>query len=157
MQKITPCLWFDGQAEDAMNFYVSIFKNSKAGQILRWGKEAPDKQGSVLMVTFELDGQTFQALNGGPEFHFTEAISLSIDCKDQEEVDYFWDKLTADGGKEVQCSWLKDKYGVSWQVVPEILPRLLNDADKDKAARVMKAMMEMVKIDVAKLEEAAKG
>jgi predicted 3-demethylubiquinone-9 3-methyltransferase (glyoxalase superfamily) len=157
MQKITPCLWFDGQAEEAANFYVSIFRNSKAGQILRWGKEAPDKQGNVLLVTFELDGQTYQALNGGPEFHFTEAISLSIDCKDQEEVDYFWEKLTADGGKEVQCSWLKDKFGVSWQVVPEILPRLLNDPDKDKAARVMKAMMGMVKIDVAKLEEAARG
>jgi predicted 3-demethylubiquinone-9 3-methyltransferase (glyoxalase superfamily) len=157
MQKITPCLWFDGQAEEAANFYVSIFRNSKAGQILRWGKEAPDKQGNVLLVTFELDGQTYQALNGGPEFHFTEAISLSIDCKDQEEVDYFWEKLTADGGKEVQCSWLKDKFGVSWQVVPEILPRLLNDPDKDKAARVMKAMMGMVKIDVAQIEEAARG
>jgi predicted 3-demethylubiquinone-9 3-methyltransferase (glyoxalase superfamily) len=157
MQKITPCLWFDGQAEEAANFYVSIFRNSKAGQILRWGKEAPDKQGNVLLVTFELDGQTYQALNGGPEFHFTEAISLSIDCKDQEEVDYFWEKLTADGGKEVQCSWLKDKFGVSWQVVPEILPRLLNDPDKDKAARVMLAMMDMVKIDVAKLEAAARG
>jgi predicted 3-demethylubiquinone-9 3-methyltransferase (glyoxalase superfamily) len=157
MQKITPCLWFDGQAEEAANFYVSIFRNSKAGQILRWGKEAPDKQGNVLLVTFELDGQTYQALNGGPEFHFTEAISLSIDCKDQEEVDYFWEKLTADGGKEVQCSWLKDKFGVSWQVVPEILPRLINDPDKDKAAGVMKAMMGMVKIDVAKLEEAARG
>lgn len=157
MQKITPCLWFDGQAEDAMNFYVSIFRNSKAGQILRWGKEAPSKQGSVLMATFELDGQTFQALNGGPEYKFNEAISLSIDCKDQQEVDYFWDRLTADGGKEVQCSWLKDKFGVSWQVVPEILPRLLNDPDKDKAARVMQAMMKMVKIDVAKIEEAARG
>jgi predicted 3-demethylubiquinone-9 3-methyltransferase (glyoxalase superfamily) len=157
MQKITPCLWFDGQAEEAANFYVSIFRNSKAGQILRWGKEAPDKQGNVLLVTFELDGQTYQALNGGPEFHFTEAISLSIDCKDQEEVDYFWEKLTADGGKEVQCSWLKDKFGVSWQVVPEILPRLINDPDKDKAAGVMKAMMGMVKIDVAQIEEAARG
>lgn len=157
MQKVTPCLWFDGQAEEAANFYVSIFKNSKTGQILRWGKEAPEKQGRVLLVTFELDGQTYQALNGGPEFHFTEAISLSIDCKDQQEVDYFWEKLTADGGKEVQCSWLKDKFGVSWQVVPEILPRLLNDPDKDKAARVMLAMMDMVKIDVAKLEAAARG
>lgn len=157
MQKITPCLWFDGQAEEAMNFYLAIFKNAKAGQILRWGKEAPDKQGSVLMVTFELDGQTFQGLNGGPEHKFNEAISLSIDCKSQEEVDHYWNALTADGGKEVACSWLKDKFGVSWQVVPDVLPRLLNDPDKDKAARVMKAMMQMVKIDVAKIEEAARG
>ena len=157
MQKITPCLWFDGQAEEAMNFYLSIFKNAKAGQILRWGNEAPEKQGSVLMVTFELDGQTFQGLNGGPEHKFNEAISLSIDCKSQEEVDHYWNALTADGGKEVACSWLKDKFGVSWQVVPDVLPRLLNDPDKDKAARVMKAMMQMVKIDVAKIEEAARG
>lgn len=157
MQKISPCLWFDGQAEEAMNFYVSIFRNAKAGQILRWGKEAPEKQGSVLMVTFELDGQTFQALNGGPEHKFNEAISLSIDCKSQAEVDHYWNALTADGGKEVACSWLKDKFGVSWQVVPDVLPKLLNDPDKDKAARVMKAMMKMVKIDVAAIEEAARG
>ncbi|KQZ79104.1 3-demethylubiquinone-9 3-methyltransferase [Mesorhizobium sp. Root157] len=157
MQKITPCLWFDGQAEEAMNFYVSIFRNAKAGQILRWGKEAPEKQGSVLLVTFELDGQTFQALNGGPEHKFNEAISLSIDCKSQEEVDHYWNALTADGGKEVACSWLKDKFGVSWQVVPDVLPKLLNDPDKAKAGRVMQAMMKMVKIDVAKIEEAARG
>ena len=156
MQKITPCLWFDGQAEDAMNHYISIFKNSKVLSVIRWGKEGHGAEGSVLVAIFELDGVQFQALNGGPQFKFTEAVSLSIDCKTQEEVDHFWSKLT-EGGQPSQCGWLKDKFGLSWQVVPEQLPRLLQDPDKDKAGRVMQAMMQMEKIDIGKLEAAARG
>ena len=156
MQKITTCLWFDGQAEEAMNFYVSIFKNSKVLSVLRWPEGHADA-GKALVTTFELDGVQFQALNGGPQFKFNEAMSQSIDCKTQEEVDYFWDKLIEGGGEPSQCSWLKDKFGVSWQVVPEQLPRLLQDPDQAKAGRAMNAMMQMGKIDIAKLEEAAKG
>ncbi|MBZ9773592.1 VOC family protein [Mesorhizobium sp. CO1-1-8] len=156
MQKITTCLWFDGQAEEAMNFYVSIFKNSKVLSVMRWPKGYAD-EGKVLVTTFELDGVQFQALNGGPQFKHTEAMSQSIDCKTQEEVDYFWDKLIEGGGQPSQCSWLKDKFGVSWQVVPEQLPRLLLDPDRAKAGRVMSAMMQMSKIDIAKIEEAARG
>jgi predicted 3-demethylubiquinone-9 3-methyltransferase (glyoxalase superfamily) len=156
MQKITTCLWFDGQAEEAMNFYVSIFKNSKVLSVMRWPKGHAD-EGKVLVATFELDGVPFQALNGGPQFKFNEAMSQSIDCKTQEEVDYFWEKLIEGGGEPSQCSWLKDKFGVSWQVVPEQLPRLLGDADRAKAGRAMNAMMQMGKIDIAKIEEAAKG
>ncbi|BCG84063.1 MULTISPECIES: VOC family protein [unclassified Mesorhizobium] len=155
MQKITTCLWFDGQAEEAMNHYVSIFKNSKVLSVLRWPK-GHASEGKVLMTTFELDGVPFQALNGGPNFKFNEAMSQSIDCKTQEEVDYFWEKLT-EGGEPGVCSWLKDKFGVSWQVVPEQLPRLLLDPDRAKAGRVMSAMMQMGKIDIAKIEAAAKG
>jgi len=155
MQKITTCLWFDGQAEEAMNHYVSIFKNSRVLSVLRWPKGHAD-EGKVLMTTFELDGVPFQALNGGPNFKFNEAISQSIDCKTQEEVDYFWERLT-EGGEPGPCSWLKDKFGVSWQVVPEQLPRLLLDPDRAKAGRVMSAMMQMGKIDIATIEEAAKG
>ncbi|MER8544305.1 MULTISPECIES: VOC family protein [unclassified Mesorhizobium] len=157
MQKITPCLWFNDQAEEAMNHYVSIFKNSKVLSVMRWPKDSGDNEGKVLMVSFELDGVQFQALNGGPQFKFTQAVSLSIDCKTQEEVDYFWDRLIAGGGQPSQCSWLKDKFGLSWQVVPEQLPRLLLDSDREKAGRVMQAMMQMSKIDIAKIEEAAKG
>jgi predicted 3-demethylubiquinone-9 3-methyltransferase (glyoxalase superfamily) len=156
MQKITPCLWFVGQAEDAMTHYISIFKNSKVLSVIRWGKEGHGAEGSVLVAIFELDGVQFQALNGGPQFKFTEAVSLSIDCKTQEEVDHFWSKLT-EGGQPSQCGWLKDKFGLSWQVVPEQLPRLLQDPDKDKAGRVMQAMMQMEKIDIGKLEAAARG
>ncbi len=156
MQKITTCLWFDGQAEQAMNFYVSIFKNSKVTSVLRWPEGHAD-EGKVLVTTFELDGVSFQALNGGPQFKFSEAVSQSIDCKTQEEVDYFWEKLIEGGGEPSQCSWLKDKFGVSWQVVPEQLPKLLLDPDRAKAGRVMSAMMQMSKIDIAKIEEAAKG
>jgi len=155
MQKITTFLWFDGQAEEAMNHYVSIFKNSKVLSVTRWPK-GHALEGSVLVASFELDGVQFQALNGGPQFKFTEAVSLSIDCKTQEEVDHFWSKLT-EGGQPSQCGWLKDKFGLSWQVVPEQLPRLLQDPDKAKAGRVMQAMMQMGKIDIAKIEEAAKG
>ena len=156
MQKITPCLWFDGQAEEAMNHYVSVFKNSKVLSVMRWPKGHAD-EGKVLVASFELDGVQFQALNGGPQYKFTEAISLSIDCRTQEEVDHFWMRLTEGGGEPGPCGWLKDKYGVSWQVVPEQLPRLLQDPDRDKAGRVMAAMMQMGKIEIAKIEAAAKG
>ncbi|MBS1603116.1 MAG: VOC family protein [Bacteroidetes bacterium] len=146
MQKIHPMLWFDNQAEEAANFYVSVFRNSKVNAIAR-------NNGSVLTVGFSLDGADFTALNGGPLFKFTEAVSFVIDCKDQEEVDYYWDKLLA-GGTPSQCGWLKDRYGLSWQVVPKRLIELLQDKDKARAARVMQAMMKMVKIDVRTLEEA---
>ena len=155
MEKITPFLWFDNQAEEAVNFYVSVFKNSKVGTIARYGDSGPGPKGSVMTIAFELDGQNFTALNGGPHFKFTEAISLVVNCANQEEVDYFWEKLTADGGQEVQCGWLKDKYGLSWQVVPKILPELVQSGDPKKSERVMKALMQMKKLDVAKLKEAA--
>ncbi len=156
MQKITTFLWFDGQAEDAMNHYISIFKNSKTLSVTRWPQGHP-QAGQVLVASFELDGVQFQALNGGPQYKFTEAMSLSVDCKTQEEVDHFWTKLIEGGGEPGPCGWLKDKFGVSWQIVPEQLPRLLQDPDRAKAGRVMNAMMQMKKIDVAKLEKAAKG
>lgn len=157
MQKISPCLWFDGNAEEAANFYVSIFPNSTIDKIMRSGDAGPGPKGSALLVAFTLDGQSFQALNGGPQYKFTEAISLSVDCKDQAEVDKFWNALVRDGGKPVQCGWLKDKYGLSWQIVPRRLVELLNDSDAAKSARTMQAMMKMVKTDVAELERAAKG
>lgn len=157
MQKISPCLWFRDEAEEAVDFYVSIFPGAKKGTVLRSGEAGPGPAGSVVMVEFELFGQSFQALNGNQDAPFNNAISLSIDCKDQAEVDNYWEKLIGDRGKEIACSWLKDRYGVSWQVVPEILPRLLNDPDKAKAGRVMQAMMRMVKIDVAAIEQAARG
>lgn len=156
MQKISPCLWFRNEAEEAADFYVSIFPDAKKGTVLRSGESGPGPAGSVVMVGFELAGQSFQALNGNSEDRFNNAISLSIDCKDQAEVDHYWDRLIGDRGKEIACGWLKDRYGVSWQIVPEILPRLLNDPDKARAGRVMQAMMKMIKIDVAKIEEAAK-
>ena len=156
MQKITTFLWFDGQAEEAMNHYMSIFKNSKELSVTRWSK-GHALEGQVLVASFELDGVPFLALNGGPQYKFTEAISLSIDCKTQEEVDHFWSRLTEGGGEPGPCGWLKDKFGVSWQVVPEQLPRLLGDADRAKAGRAMNAMMQMGKIDIAKIEEAARG
>ena len=156
MQKITTFLWFDGQAEEAMNHYMSIFKNSKELSVTRWPK-GHALEGQVLVASFELDGVPFLALNGGPQYKFTEAISLSIDCKTQEEVDHFWSRLTEGGGEPGPCGWLKDKFGVSWQVVPEQLPRLLGDADRAKAGRAMNAMMQMGKIDITKIEEAARG
>jgi predicted 3-demethylubiquinone-9 3-methyltransferase (glyoxalase superfamily) len=149
MNKITPFLWFNTQAEEAMNFYVSIFKNSKPGPVRRAGPNGP-----VMSVSFTLDGQSFQALNGGPHFHFTPAISMFVDCKDQAEVDDLWNKLLADGGKEEQCGWLKDKFGLSWQIIPKALPELMNDKDPAKAKRVVDAMMKMQKIDVAALQKA---
>lgn len=156
MQKISPFLWFDTQAEDAAKFYTSIFQNSKIGRISRCGDSGPGPKGSVMVVTFELNGQEFLALNGGPMFKFTEAISFVVNCDTQEEVDHYWAKLT-EGGKEVQCGWLKDKFGLSWQIVPTALGRLASDPDPSKASRVMQAMMKMVKIDIKKLEDAHAG
>ncbi|RWL96400.1 VOC family protein [Mesorhizobium sp.] len=156
MQKITTFLWFDGQAEEAMNHYISIFQNAKVLSLTRWPKGHP-LEGKVLVASFELDGVPFLALNGGPQYKFTEAISLSIDCKTQAEVDHFWARLTEGGGEPGPCGWLKDKFGVSWQVVPEQLPRLLQDPDRAKAGRVMDAMMKMGKIEIDKLEAAARG
>jgi len=156
MQKITPFLWYDTQAEEAANFYVSIFKNSKILSLMRCGDAGPGPKGSVLTAEFELEGQKFVALNGGPHFKFTEAVSFQVNCETQEEVDYFWEKLL-EGGKESQCGWLKDKYGLSWQVTPTILPKLLQDKDPAKANRVMLAMMKMIKIDIATIERAAAG
>jgi predicted 3-demethylubiquinone-9 3-methyltransferase (glyoxalase superfamily) len=156
MQKISPFLWFDTEAEEAMNFYTSVFKNSKTGDIIRYGDAGPGPKGSVLTAAFELEGVQFTALNGGPHFKFNEAISFHIDCASQDEVDYYWDKLS-DGGQIQQCGWLKDKFGVSWQVVPSVLPRMLSDGDAAKAERVMRVMMTMKKLDIAELEKAYRG
>jgi predicted 3-demethylubiquinone-9 3-methyltransferase (glyoxalase superfamily) len=155
-QRITPCLWFDTEAEEAARFYASIFRNSRITAVTHYGEGMPMPKGTVLTVRFELDGQEFLALNGGPTFPFTEAISLMVECKDQKEIDFYWSKLL-DGGADAQCGWLKDKYGLSWQVVPEGLEKLLGDADPAKANRVMQAIMGMVKLDVAKLEAAYAG
>jgi predicted 3-demethylubiquinone-9 3-methyltransferase (glyoxalase superfamily) len=152
-QKITPFLWFDGQAEEAMHFYVSIFKNSKVGKVSRYGEAGPGPKGSVMSATFTLDGMEFYALNGGPHYKFTPAISMFVSCETQEEVDQLWEKLSA-GGQKVQCGWLTDKYGLSWQVIPRLLGEMLNDPDPAKSQRVMKAMMQMQKIDIAGLQRA---
>jgi len=154
VQKITPFLWFDKEAEEAAKLYVSIFQNSKVGKVLRYGDTGPGPKGSVMTVSFELEGQQFTALNGGPQFKFTEAVSFVVHCETQAEVDHFWEKLTA-GGRPVQCGWLKDKFGLSWQIVPNALIELLSDPDPKKSQRVMAAMMQMVKIDIAKLREAS--
>lgn len=159
IQKISPFLWFDSQAEEAAQFYVSVFKNSKIGKITRYPNEAAKRigrePGSVMTVEFILDGVEFVALNAGPMFKFTEAVSFVVMCETQEEVDYYWEKLTADGGEPGPCSWLKDKYGLSWQVQPGLLIELLGDPDEAKAERVMNAMMEMTKIDIGTLKRAA--
>ena len=152
-QKITPFLWFDNQAEEAVNFYVSIFKNSKITSIDRYGEAGPGPKGTVMTASFELEGQGFMALNGGPEYKFTEAISFFVNCETQVEVDELWAKLSA-GGEEGPCGWLKDKYGVSWQIVPTILGELLNDPDPEKSGRVMKAMLQMKKLDINTLRQA---
>jgi predicted 3-demethylubiquinone-9 3-methyltransferase (glyoxalase superfamily) len=151
MQKITPFLWFDNQAEEAMNFYISIFKNSKVLGV------TPGPNGIAQSVTFELEGQQFMALNAGPQFKFNEAISFFVECKTQKEVDELWEKLTADGGEESMCGWLKDKYGLSWQIIPSILGKMLGDRDPVKAQRVMQAMLQMRKIDVEGLRQAYEG
>lgn len=156
MQKITPFLWFDGKAEEAVNFYVSIFKNSKVVKLTRFGEAGPGPKGSVMSATFQLDGQEFFALNGGPQFGFTPAISFFVNCETQEEVDELWDKLSA-GGKKERCGWLKDKYGLSWQIIPSILGRLLQDKDPAKANRVMTALLQMDKIDIKRLQQAHDG
>ena len=159
MQKISPFLWFDSQAEQAAKFYVSVFKNSKIDKITRYPAGPANKigrePGSVMTVEFTLDGVEFVALNAGPQFKFTEAVSFVVMCDTQEEVDYYWEKLTADGGEPGQCSWLKDKFGLSWQVQPRLLIELLGDQDKAKAERVMNAMMDMTKIDISALKKAA--
>ncbi|HEU4387252.1 MAG TPA: VOC family protein [Blastocatellia bacterium] len=152
-QKITPFLWFDNQAEEAANFYTSIFKNSRIVSISRYGDAGPGPKGSVMTVLFQLEGQDFIALNGGPHFKFTEAISLSVDCKNQKEVDHFWNRLS-EGGEEAPCGWRKDKYGLSWQVNPTILGEMLSDPDPVKAKRVMEAMLKMKKIDIGGLRRA---
>jgi predicted 3-demethylubiquinone-9 3-methyltransferase (glyoxalase superfamily) len=158
MQKITPFLWFDHQAEDAAKFYTSIFKNSKIGRIFRYTEEAAEKigrpVGSVLTIEFEIEGQKFVALNGGPRFKFTESVSFVVNCESQDEVDYFWDELTADGGEESACGWLKDKFGLSWQVVPTVLIDMLHDKDSAKSERVMETMLQMRKIHIKTLKEA---
>jgi predicted 3-demethylubiquinone-9 3-methyltransferase (glyoxalase superfamily) len=154
MQNLTPCLWFDTEGEEAANFYTSVFPNSKILDIARYGSAGPRPEGSVMTVSFELDGQEFLALNGGPQFTFSEAISFQVSCKNQEEVDAYWSKLS-EGGEEGPCGWLKDKFGLSWQIVPTALPELLGDPDKEKAQRVMAAMLEMKKNEIGELERAA--
>jgi predicted 3-demethylubiquinone-9 3-methyltransferase (glyoxalase superfamily) len=156
MQKITPFLWFDNQAEEAMNFYVSIFKNSKVLSVTRYGEAGPGPKGTVMSATFELDGQTFYALNGGPLYSFTPAISLFVNCETQQEVDDLWAKLSA-GGREDRCGWLQDKYGLSWQIIPKVLSEMLGDKDPEKAARVMRAMLQMAKIEIEGLKRAYEG
>jgi predicted 3-demethylubiquinone-9 3-methyltransferase (glyoxalase superfamily) len=157
MQKITPFLWFDNQAEEAVEFYLSVFKNAKKGHVMRCGDGGPGPRGSVLTVSFELEGVEFTALNGGPHFKLTEAVSFLIECGDQAEVDYYWEKLVEGGGEHSQCGWLKDRFGVSWQVTPRILLQLNSDPDPVKAGRVMQAMMKMRKIDIATIEAAHRG
>lgn len=157
MQKITTHLWFDRQAEEAVRFYTSVFDNSRVIDVQRYGEAGPGEKGTVMTIDFELEGQRYIALNGGPDFTFNEAISLYVDCQSQEEVDYYWSKLTADGGEEVQCGWLKDKFGLSWQIVPRVLTDLIADPDEAKSQRVIKAMLGMRKLDVQGLREAAAG
>lgn len=153
MQNITPFLWFDGKAEEAMNFYVSVFKNSKILGVTRYGEAGPGPKGSVMTATFQLDGEEFVALNGGPQYTFTPAISFLVDCQTQQEVDEYWERLS-EGGRTDRCGWLQDKYGLSWQIVPSVLPKMLQDKDAGKASRVMKAMLQMEKIDIDTLERA---
>jgi len=162
MQKITPCLWFDSNAEEAVKFYTSIFKNSKIGNITRYGEAGYEihgkPAGTVLTIEFELGGQVFTALNGGPMFKFNEAISFQVNCESQEEVDYYWEKLSEGGDERAQeCGWLKDKYGVSWQIVPTVLVEMLLDKDPKKSERVMNALFQMKKLDIAKLKQAYEG
>jgi predicted 3-demethylubiquinone-9 3-methyltransferase (glyoxalase superfamily) len=153
MQKISPFLWFNDNAEEAMNFYASVFKNSEVLGVSRYGEAGPGPKGTVMAVEFQLEGQKFVAINGGPQFKFTEAISFVVNCDSQEEVDYFWEKLS-EGGAESQCGWLKDKYGLSWQVVPTISIEMLKDKDPEKSQRVMKAILQMKKIDIQTLKQA---
>ena len=154
MQKITPCLWFDTEGEEAARFYTSVFPNSRIVDVARYGSAGPRPEGTVMTVSFELDGQKYVALNGGPEFTFNEAISFQVSCETQEEVDKFWSTLS-EGGEEGPCGWLKDKFGLSWQIVPTVLPELLGDPDREKSQRVMQAMLNMKKIEIDALERAA--
>lgn len=157
MQTIKPCLWFDTQALDAAKFYVSVFKNSKLGTVSYYGEGAPLPKGTVLTVNFELNGQEFMALNGGPIFKFTEAVSFTVNCETQAEIDDYWAKLTADGGQAVQCGWLKDKFGLSWQIVPTVLGKMLSDKDPVATNRVFQAIGPMIKLDIKGLEQAFNG
>ncbi len=157
MQRITPFLWFDDQAEEAMDFYTSVFEDSEVIGVSRYGEAGPGEPGTVMIATFELEGQRFTALNGGPRFKFTEAISFEVDCETQEEVDYLWESLTAGGGEESMCGWLRDKYGLSWQVVPRVLGELMGDDDREKVKRVTEAMLSMRKIEIAELQRAYEG
>ena len=156
MQKIAPCLWFDGNAEEAARFYTSVFSESRIATTLHYTDAGPGRKGDVLAITFEIEGQEFMALNGGPQYHFTPAISLLVHCASQEEVDRYWEKL-CDGGTPVQCGWLTDRFGVSWQIAPDKLLTMIRDPDGAKASRVMQAMMKMVKLDIAELERAYRG
>ena len=157
MSKVTPFLWFDDQAEAAANLYVSLIKNSSLGEVSRYGPGGPGPEGQVMTLSFTLDGVKFTALNGGPVFKFTEAFSMQVDCEDQAEVDRLWDALIEGGGEPSQCGWLKDRFGLSWQIVPKALPRLLSQPDRAKAGRVMQAMLQMKKLDIAKLKQAYAG
>jgi len=156
MQTITPFLWFDGNAEEAVNFYTSIFKNAKVLGMSRYGDAGPGPKGTVMSATFQLNGQEFMALNGGPQFKFTEAISFFVKCETQEEIDHYWEKLSA-GGQKQQCGWVKDKFGVSWQIVPPVLGKLLGDKDPAKSRRVMQAMLKMNKLEIKALQNAYEG
>jgi predicted 3-demethylubiquinone-9 3-methyltransferase (glyoxalase superfamily) len=157
MQKITPFLWFDDQAEEAMSFYTSVFEDSKVIGVSRYGEAGPGEPGTVMIATFEIEGQRFTALNGGPRFKFTEAISFVVDCETQDEVDELWESLTANGGEESMCGWLRDKYGLSWQIVPRILGELMGDEDREKAKRVTESMLGMRKLEIGELERAYEG
>ena len=161
MAKISHCLWFDGKAEEAAKLYTSIFKDGKIGKIARYGKEGFEihgqREGTVMTVEFEINGLKYLALNGGPLFKFNESFSIVVTCDSQQEIDYYWEKLTADGGQPVQCGWLKDKFGLSWQVVPKVLAEMVSDADPNRADRVTNAFLQMVKFDIAALEAAARG
>ena len=156
MQKITPFLWFDGKAEEAMNFYTSIFKNAKVGSVTRYGEAGPGPKGTVMSATFELEGQEFYALNGGPQFKFSPAVSFFVKCTTQDEVDMYWEKLSA-GGEKLPCGWLQDRFGLSWQIIPTVLGEMLGDKDAARSARVMAAMMKMTKIDIKALQQAYAG
>lgn len=155
-KKITPCLWFNNNAEEAVGFYTSVFKNSKKGKITRYGEGAPLPKGTVLTISFQIEGQEFLALNGGPYFKFTEAISFIVNCKTQKEIDYYWEKLSK-GGTKVQCGWLKDKFGLSWQIVPGIINEMMTDKDAEKSSRVMQAILKMKKLNINKLKQAYRG
>ncbi|MGQ3353654.1 MAG: VOC family protein [Phreatobacter sp.] len=156
VSRLIPCLWFNGEAEAAAGHYVGIFPNSRVTEVMRWPMDGMAPAGSVLTVTFELDGTIFVGLNGGPQFTFTEAVSFQVICDTQDEIDHYWSRL-GEGGKEIECGWIKDRFGLSWQVVPRMLPEVLADADRARAARVMQAMMTMVKLDIAALEAAGRG
>jgi predicted 3-demethylubiquinone-9 3-methyltransferase (glyoxalase superfamily) len=151
---IAPCLWFNNNAEEAVNYYVSVFKDAKVLHVDRFSDVGPDPEAPVVFIEFQINGQPFQAINGGPEFHFTEAISFSIECETEDEVDYYWNTLIGDGGEPSQCGWLKDKFGVSWQIVPAMLNKLLRDADRIRAGQTMRRMLQMTKLDIAELEAA---